>query len=164
MLLSGDDSALVIESDHFEGKGLIVANGSFLLNGGLLNPARRPLAVRVVDWVGKGPRNVVFIEGARPWEASGGGEEEERPSGFSLLWKWPEMRWVMGHLLFFGLVAALAGAVRLGRPRPAPPSGADRPVAHAEAMGDLLARTRDRKAAMAILESYRRWRQPPEPR
>lgn len=162
VLLAGEDSALAIETEAFGGKGLIVANGSFLLNGALLNPERRPLASRVVDWVGEGPRKVVFIEGGAPWDTSGDGESDSRPSGFSLLGSWPELRWVVVHLLLFGLLAALAASVRLGRPRPALPSGVDRPAAHAEALGDLLARTRDRNAAWAILETYRRWRQPRE--
>jgi hypothetical protein len=64
------------------------------------------------------------------------------------------------HLGLFGLLACLAHAPRLGRPQPAPPSDADRPAAHAEAVGDLLARSHDIGAARNLLETYRRWRSP----
>ena len=44
-----------------------------------------------------------------------------------------------------------AGAA-LGRPRPDPASGADRPAAHAEALGALLARGRASTEAVELLE------------
>ena len=63
------------------------------------------------------------------------------------------------QLLVLGLAACLARAPRLGRPRPEPPSGEDRPVAHPEALGALLARTGAGRDARP-LDAYRRWRQP----
>ena len=42
---------------------LAIANGSFLLNLPLVNPARRPLAGRVAEWIGAEPRRVAFVEG-----------------------------------------------------------------------------------------------------
>lgn len=149
-LLTGDGKPLAMTwHTGSESQVLVVANGSFLLNAGLLNKARRPLAERVVDWVGDTPRRVVFVEGRN---VAGEGEDEG---------KWPpEFHWIARHLVAFGLIACLARAVRLGRPRPEPPSGADRPVAHAEALGHLLYRAGDAAAAQDQLETYRRWRQP----
>ena len=37
------------------GRVLVIANGSFLLNEAVVNPARRPLAERVVEWAGERP-------------------------------------------------------------------------------------------------------------
>ncbi len=160
VLLGAGPSALAIEADTSDGKVLVVANGSFLLNGALLNAARRPLAKRVVDWASEGldggARTVVFVEGESPWEEPE--KSSGMPSGFSLLRRRTHLRWVVAHMIVFGLLACLAAAVRLGRPRPAPASGADRPAAHAEALGDLLRRTRDTRAAADMLEAYRRWR------
>lgn len=151
-LLEGDGAALVMEW-HLQDDSavLVVANGSFLLNAALLDKARRGLGLRVVDWIGGPPRRVVFVEGSKLMESR---QQSSDPP------IWTPLLWVLGHLLTFGLLASLARAVRLGRPRPEPASGADRPSAHAEALGDLLARTGDTAAARALLDTYQRWRQP----
>ena len=135
---------------------LAVANGSFLLNGALLNPARRPLAARVVEWIGDAPKHVVFLDGGNLMDSQ---EAAGELGPFHLLGIFP-FNWIVAHLAAFGLLAALARAVRLGRPRPEPPSGADRPSAHPEALGGLLARTRQAGAARDLLDAYRRWRHP----
>jgi hypothetical protein len=160
--LTGPGSDLVLEYDLDDiggGQALIVANGSFLLNAALLNRERRPLAIRVVDWLGVEPRSVVFVEGSAPWKPSEADDGND-PRGLALWSRWDRLRWVAGHLIAFAVLACLAAAVRLGRPRPEPPTGLDRPSAHAEALGDLFAGTRDRDSALAILDAYRRWRHP----
>jgi hypothetical protein len=157
VLLAGDGEALAFEPEESDGEVwpvLVVANGSFLLNEPLVNRARRPLALRVVRWAGPAPRRVVFVESRRPTAGPG---RPRMPSPFAMLWVEP-IGWIAAHFGAFGLLAALAAAARLGRPRPEPPAGADRPAAHAEALGDLWARTRDADAARDALESYRRWR------
>lgn len=156
VLLSGDGEALVVEQSVYDSdldQILIVANGTFLLNFPLVNRARRPLAGKVVGWSGAAPRRVAFVESRSPTDPAGG----RPPSVFSLLWIEP-FGWIAAHLGAFGLLTALAAAARLGRARPEPPAGADRPAAHAEALGDLLARSRDADAARAHLDAYRRWR------
>jgi hypothetical protein len=70
------------------------------------------------------------------------------------------LRWVAIQLGVAGLVAALARAPRLGRPRPDPGSDADRPATHARAIGSLLARTGSVPEATELLDRYRRWRYP----
>ncbi|MBX6315493.1 MAG: hypothetical protein IRY99_21660 [Isosphaeraceae bacterium] len=160
VLLEGDGRVLAMEWwwDEPTTRVLVLANGSFLLNEPLLHRARRPLALRVVRWIGPAPRQIVFVESRSPTEA----QAEEMPSPFALLGIDP-FGWIAAHLGVFALLACLAASVRLGRPRPAPAPGSDRPAAHAEAIGDLLARTRDAAAARALLDAYRRWRHPPSP-
>jgi hypothetical protein len=154
VLLSSDDKPLAIDWTTLSGSTvLIIVNGSFLLNEPLTRAARRPLAERVLDWVGDQPTHVAFVEGWGP------ASDQPEPSMFDLFWIEP-LGWISVHILALGLLGVLALAVRLGRPRGEPPSGADRPVAHAEALGDLLIRTRDVEAARAQLEAYRRWRHP----
>lgn len=159
VLLKGDGSPLAIAWTLENGsRVLAVANASFLVNASLLNRARRPLAIRVVDWIGPGPGHVGFVEGssvlAEPDAAT-------PPASSPLyLFSVPPFGLVGAHFLAFLLLLALAYAVRLGRPRPEPPSGVERPSAHPEALGALLARTGRADAARALLEAYRRWRHP----
>lgn len=152
VLLQGDGKVLAMDWEmNDNARVLVVANGSFLLNAALLDRARRPLAERVVAWVGAGPQRIVFVEGAFPLDL------RRESSGLVLP---PSMRSVVAHLLAFALIGCLARTARLGRPRAPAPSDAERPVAHAEALGDLLAKTGEAQAARALIETYRRWRTP----
>ncbi len=163
VVLGGDGGKLAVtwsfsgdEEGDDTGNVLVLANGSFLLNAGLLNKARRPLAARVVDWVGDGPSNVAFVEGtnvlADPVESS-------ETSMFHLLTVEP-FDWVAAHLGFFGVLLCLSLAVRIGRPRPEPLGEIERPSAHPIALGAILARTRQVGVAEELIAAYRRWRQP----
>jgi hypothetical protein len=63
--------------------------------------------------------------------------------------------------LLLGVATCLSLALALRKPRREEPTGADRPVAHPEALGALLARTSQSREARSILETYRRWRTAP---
>lgn len=157
VLLEGDGRALVMEWSRFnDSRVLVVGNGSFLLNAALLNPARRPLAARMADWAGEGPLRVALVEGRFVLH-------DAADRTIFDLFRVPPFGWVAAQLLVLGLAACLARAPRLGRARPEPPSGEERPAAHPEALGALLARTGQAADARAILESYRRWRNPSHP-
>ena len=163
VLLTGDGRSLVVDWVWYEDGSepsavLVLANGAFLLNAGLVNRERRPLAIRVVDWAGPGPRRVAFIEGAFVLE-----DMAEMPTLWDRIRRLPMLTVVEVHVLVLALAAALARAVILGRPRAAPAAGADRPRAHAEALGDLMARTGERSRARDLIAAYRSWRRP-EPR
>jgi|GEM_PF-1462707 len=153
VLLEGDGQALVMDWTLYnQSRVLAVANGSFLLNGALLLPARRPLASYTVDWVGEEPLNVAFVDGRAPLSSP-----SADPSVFALL-KIHPFGWVVAQFLLLGLAACLARAPRLGRARQEASTGEDRPVAHPEALGALLARAGDIGNARLILDAYRRWR------
>ena len=157
VLLSGDGLPLVISwTLDNRSEVLALANGSFLLNAALLNHARRPLATRVVDWIGPDAENVAIVMGRDPAADQG---ESGATSPFHLFQVDP-FGWVATHILIFLSLIALVRAVRLGRPRPEPPSGVERPSAHPEALGLLLARTGRADAARFLIETYRRWRHP----
>ncbi len=160
IMLSGDDKPLVLDKSVIgKGRILIVANGSFLLNEALVKPARRPLAERVAEWPESGAQQIAFVEGASPM-----GAVESSPSLWALLGRLPMLRWVAIQMAVAGVLAALARAPRLGRPRPDPDSGADRPAAHAEALGALLEKVRADPESHELLERYRTWRSPRTPR
>jgi hypothetical protein len=163
ILLEGDGHALVIERSLGGARGafaggelLVVANGSFLLNEPLARPARRPLAKQVLDWAGEDePRHIAFVETRTPVEngqigaGSVWGPLMIEPTGI-----------VLAHWLAFLLLLSLSAAAILGRPRHEPSAGSDRPVAHAEALGDLLRKVGDVDSARELLDAYRRWRHP----
>jgi hypothetical protein len=156
VLLRGDGKALVLEWEtHGGGRVLAVANGSFLLNLPLVNPERRVLAGRIATWIGTTPRRVAFVEGSFPL-----GGFEPPPTLWDLIARIEGFRWTAIQFALFGLLACLARAPRLGRPRSEPASDADRPAAHAEALGALLRRGRASGRAREILAHYRRWRFP----
>ncbi len=157
ILLSGDGKPLAIAwTLDNDSQVLALANGSFLVNGGLLNRARRPLTAQVATWIGTTPLHVAFLEGTRP---TADAAEAESSSPFRLLGIAP-FDWVSAHVMGFLLLLALSAAVRLGRPSPEPPSGVERPSAHPEALGALLAKTGRADFARTLLETYRRWRHP----
>ena len=161
VLLSGDDGKLAVtwtlrddSGENDQGNVLVVANGSFLLNAGLLNKARRPLANRVVDWIGDGPDHVAFVEGASVLA-----DDATETSMFHLLTVEP-FNWVTAHLGVFGALLCLSLAAAIGRPRPEPLGEVERPSAHPIALGAILARTRQAEVAQELIAAYRRWRQP----
>ncbi len=156
VLLSGEGKPLVLDKRAvFAGNILIIANGSFLLNEALVKPARRPLALRVAEWPDREQQQIAMIESSYVTS-----DEEETTTLWKLLERMLSFRWVAIQMAIAGVFAALARAPRLGRPRPDPPSGADRPAAHAEALGALLARGRATTESIELLERYRQWRWP----
>ncbi len=155
ILLQGDGKALVVDKVIGQGKVLVIANGSFLLNEAVVNRARRPLAELVIQWAAREAKKVALVEGAFVL-----GGEAATPTIWDLLRRIPSLRWVAIHVGLAALLASLARAPRLGRPRPDPPSGADRPAEHALALGALLARAKAAPEARELLDHYQRWRYP----
>ncbi len=160
VLLWGDGKALVVDKSLISRrKILIVANGSFLLNEALVNAGRRSLALRMAEWSNGQMQNIAFVDGSFVLSE----DDVGMPSLWQLMERLPQFRWVAGQLALAALFAALARAPRLGRPRPDPPSGADRPAAHAEALGALLEASHARAESLDLLERYRGWRWPHGP-
>ena len=156
VVLSCEGKPLVLDKTAVvAGNILIIANGSFLLNEALVKPARRPLALRVAEWPDRELQQIAMIESSYVTS-----DEEETITLWKLIARMLSFRWVAIQMAIAGVFAALARAPRLGRPRPDPPSGADRPAAHAEALGALLARGRATAESIDLLERYRQWRWP----
>ena len=155
ILLVGDGKALVVDKVIGQGNVLVIANGSFLLNEAIVNPARRPLTGRVIQWAAREAKQVALVEGAFVL-----GGEAATPTIWDLLRRIPSLRWVAIQVGLAALLASLARAPRLGRPRPDPPSGADRPAEHALALGALLARAKAAPEARELLDRYQHWRYP----
>ncbi len=151
VLLAGDGKAFAIEKSlRGENRLLVIANGSFLLNEALVNAARSRLLASVLDWIGPDRHRIALVEGS--FVLGGAGEP---PSLWQLLGRLASLRWIAVQIGLAALFAALARAPRLGRPRDEPGVRADRPAAHAEALGALLARSRSPERAREIIDRYR---------
>jgi hypothetical protein len=173
VFLTGDGEPLVISwTRRNDSRVLVVASGTFFLNAALAtHPARWPLAWRVVDWASfvgdedegeagtPAPKRVAFVEGAYVTAKRAG-----EPSIFDVLANLRPFLVVTVQGLVLGVAACLSMALMLRLPQREEPSGADRPVAHPEALGALLARTTQAREARSILETYRRWRSGPASR
>jgi hypothetical protein len=173
VLLTGDGETLVMSwTRPNDNRVLAVASGAFLLNAALAtHPARAALAGRVIDWAslsgeedegddGKSVvKRVAFVEGSFVTAGRGG-----QLSFFDIVRNlWPFLI-VTLQCLALGVAATLSMALAMARNRREEPSGADRPVAHPEALGALLERTTQAREARSILETYRRWRSGPSSR
>jgi len=159
VLLRGDGHVLAMdwETDS-NSRILVITSGAFLLNLPLVNPARRALAAQAAAWVGNRSRQVAFVTGPSVL-----GNPDEDRTLLDLAWEDDRLFWIAIQFVVFGLLACLARAPRLGRPRPDPPSDADHPAAHAQALGALLERSRGTDTARHVLAAYRRWRFPRPP-
>ncbi len=163
VLLSAEDKPITIDwVTPGNGHILVIANGSFLVNGALLNKARRPLTNQVLDWIDESGTStkVATVEGA--YVSS---PEPKARDVFDLVQEFP-FNWISAQLLVLAVMSALVLAPRLGRPiDPTVTSDGERPAAHPEALGSLMARSVPPADAREILSAYRRWRNSvPSPR
>ena len=61
-LLESDQGLIVGRLDVGQSQLLVASNGSFLLNATLVNHEHRKLAGKLIDTIGPGGRDVVFLE------------------------------------------------------------------------------------------------------
>ncbi len=159
VLLAGDSRPFVIEKlMRGENRVLFVANGSFLLNEPLTKHARSQFVASLLNWIGSDRCQIALVEGSF---ALGG--PDEQLSLWPLLKRLPSFRWVVIQIALAAVSAALARAPRLGRPRDEPAERPDRPAAHAEALGKLLAQSDSLTEAREIVAQYKSWRHPRAP-
>ncbi len=145
----------LLRRSHASSQRVLVVNGSFLLNYGLINHENRKLAGRLIDLAGS-PGRVVFLES---------GDSDPRilptdpapqlPQGLAILAVWP-INVVLLQLIAIGIIFGFARWPILGRPRePRPPEAANFGL-HAEALGKLLSRTSSRDFALRRVAEYRK--------
>lgn len=134
---------------------IVVTNGAFLLNLGLVNREHRKLAARLVEACGP-PGNVAFLESGPTGLAVLDKEPDNTmPSGLGLFTIYP-LNVLLLHLIGVGLLFCFTAWPIFGRAKRLPTESVSDFGAHIEAVGDLLERTRDRKTARQILENYQK--------
>lgn len=143
----------VTDSTFGEGQVIVVTNGSFLLNYPLVNHENRKLAARLIDECGAAGQ-VAFVESGPGGPPISDKEAGVEASGLELLKVWP-LNAILLHLTILGIVLCIARSVIFGRPRELPAETRSDFGKHVSALGQLLARTKDRGYAIARVKHYR---------
>jgi hypothetical protein len=153
----GDTLAFRVESEADEwndGQVIVLANGSWVLNYPLVNHEHRKLAARLVNECGSAGK-VAFVE-----SYAGGPPvlDKEPTSGASsplaFMDVWP-LNAIIIHLTVLGIIFCLARSPIFGRPRELPAESSADFGKHVTALGELLARSKDRNYAQGRLHQYR---------
>ncbi len=155
VLLASDDEAVISSTSIGDGRLVLVANGSFLLNAPLVNAEHRKLASRLIDLAGPKNRKVVFLEsgpGGPP--LSDDPARQEARGGLGILVR-PPYLWVFLSGLMLAVLFCMHQAMPFG-PRKkleeAPTTDFGR---HLAAVAALLKKTGDRSYATRQLLLYR---------
>ncbi len=155
-LLSVDKDVLVRRitcDDWDEGQIIVVTNGSFLLNLPLVEEEHRKLAGKLIAECGP-PSSAVFLEsdpmGPIVFDQEPG---DSQPTGMEAFTVWP-IGAILLHFVLLGILYVFARAAIFGRPHELPPEAASDFGRHIHALGELLARTQDRKYARERLTHY----------
>ncbi len=154
-LLARDDGTPLVSSMSYKAWGesqlILVANGSVLMNESLTNHGNVQIVERLIDRCSPKGR-IGFLSNANetlirlPWD-------EEEPKGFEWLRVWP-LSLIAIQGLFLGSIAMLAMLPIFGRPQRLPTPSTTDFGKHIEALGDLLAQSRDRNYALQRIADY----------
>ena len=129
-----------------------MTNGSFLLNLPLVEKEHRKLAGKLIAECG--PGKAVFLEsdpmGPPVFEQEPG---ENHPTGMEAFTVWP-IGAILLHFVALGILYIFARAAIFGRPQELPPEAVSDFGKHIHALGELLARTQDRRYARERLTYY----------
>lgn len=127
---------------------IIVANGSFLLNLPLVNHQNRKLAGNLIDQFGVPGKAVI-------WESSTfRGTSAEQQNEWSALTTWP-LNLIVLHLAVLGMLYILWRFPIFGHAYTLPPASTSDFAKHIDALGKLMAGTRDEEFARRKLQEYR---------
>ena len=149
-LLTAGDETVVRRFDApawYDGKLIAISNGSFLLNMALVNRENRKLAGKLIESVGSGER-VVFLQSGLD-----GPPIDPDPAGSALarlFGAWP-LNVILLHSAVLGIIFCFARWPIFGRPKVPPTETTSNFAHHVEAVGKLLARSRDRDYAISKL-------------
>jgi hypothetical protein len=155
ILLDSKEGALVSRLWRGDGRVIVVANGSFLLNLPLVNHEHRKLAADLIAEIGPVPRDVYFLE-----SGPGGAGIVDRdpamgtPTGLEIF-NLPPANWILFHLAAVGILLCFARWPIFGRARGLKAEAPSDFGKHVQALGQLLSLSRDRAYAAGRLLHYR---------
>lgn len=153
-LLSSGGDALIYKAEMngdwgYQGKIIVVTNGSMLLNYPLINKENRKIAGQLIAECAP-DGDVAFLESGR------GGPSIEKKSSEKPDREWPfPMNAIVFHLVMLSIVFCLARSAIFGRARELPADSPSDFGKHISALGKLMQRTKDQAYAYARLQQYR---------
>jgi hypothetical protein len=158
---SGSDC--IMASRDESGRALhIIANGSFLLNGGMVHRENRKLTHAIVRMIADSkpsatakPLNVTIVASANDIPDRDRDSSRESGGRFRVFSVYPSPV-IIGHLVAALLVFCWHRFPLFGRARSEEVRDVQRFGRHVEALGDLLAGTRDSNDALARVRRWRR--------
>ncbi len=136
------------------GQVIVIANSSFVLNFPLINHEHRKLAGKLVEECAPGAK-VAFIE-SQNGEPTVLDKEPEAATGgglFDVAHVWP-LNAIVIHLTLLGIIYCLAKAPIFGRARELPSEASADFGKHVTALGQLMARSKDRAYAEQRVQQY----------
>lgn len=136
-----------------DGQVIVVTNSSFVLNYPLINHQHRKLAGKLIEECAPGAK-VAFLE-SRSGEPTVLDKEPEAPGGglFDIAQVWP-LNAIVIHLTVLGIIYCLSRAPIFGRPKEIPSEATADFGKHVTALGQLMARSKDRAYAEQRIQQY----------
>lgn len=157
VLLGSRETPLIVrltDQDAWpDGQIIVVLNGASVLNLPLVEHQNRGIAGKLIDECGEKIRRVTFLESG-PGTMSISKSDPKAYSGFDALKIWP-INSILMHLIIAGILFCAWVFPIFGRPRELKTETPSSFGKHIRAMGELLALTQDRQAAMAKVQQYR---------
>lgn len=132
---------------------VMIENGSFLLDGALVNHEHRKLAGKLVAHIGNPRRDVVFLESGHNPAIHEQDPSDGPPTGFALFGVWP-IGAVLAQFAVLGIVFAIAKWPIFGVARQLEEESLTDFGRHVDALGRLVGATKDRAYALAQLRAY----------
>lgn len=142
--------------DNVDGKVVVVANGSFLLNYSAINAEHRKLCSLLINECPRRGR-VLFLESG-PADILVSSSDEQHNA-----WGWiaePPLRYIVPHFLIWGILFCFVFYPIFGRPQKLKRRNLSTFRAHINAVGKLLARTRSPKQAIEKIEHFQNLKHP----
>jgi hypothetical protein len=132
---------------------IVIANGSFTLNMGLVNKEHRKLAAKLVAECGA-PGRVAFLEsGPQGLSVDKGDAPQNENFALRIFMIWP-VSFIFIHFAALGIAYCIAVFPIFGRPRTLPGEGRSDFGQHVAALGELFQKTKDTFFAELRIRQY----------
>lgn len=157
VLLSADDGRpLVIElSSRSWGssKIIVVVNGSFTLNGSLVQKEHRKLAAKLIDECREKGRVTFLRTDRNGMSIRNLNDSSYATKGLEMFANWP-INFIVYHFFILGIIICFVVFPIFGRPRGLPQRELNDFGHHIEALGGMLRRCRDERFAREKISEY----------
>jgi hypothetical protein len=157
ILLSSDDGRPLVfrlTSDRWpKSQIIVICNGAFLTNGGLVPKEHRKLAGRLVDICGDNEKAAFLVSGRSGPYLNDNDDPSYDGKGLEMFTVWP-INLIVIHLALLGIIYCFAVFPIFGRPGRLKEREKSDFGQHVEAVGNLLARTRSEDFARERISDY----------